>query len=95
MRPGIAAVEQPLGSRDASDAARGRWQAFGAMFKDATVLNGMVELSKESWAMVAREHDLPPPEDDDVQRAMGAPPARPRTRPPGARYPDAHARAWR
>jgi beta-phosphoglucomutase-like phosphatase (HAD superfamily) len=51
-------------------------QAFGAMFKDATVLNGMVELSKESWAMVAREHDLPPPEDDDVQRAMDMMPER-------------------
>ena len=72
MRPGIAAVEQPLGSRDASDAARGRWQAFGAMFKDATVLNGMVELSKESWAMVAREHDLPPPQDDEDSRDGGA-----------------------
>jgi len=51
-------------------------QAFGAMFKDATVLSGMHELNKESWTRVANAHSLPPPDDDDVQRAMGMVPER-------------------
>ena len=42
------------------------------MFKDETVLSGMNELSKESWRVVAKDNDLPPPDDDLMDLAMGA-----------------------
>lgn len=46
-------------------------QAYGALFKSETVLSGMLELNKESWTMVATEHDFEPPDDDQVMRMMG------------------------
>ena len=50
-------------------------QAIGAVFKDDTVMSGMNELSKESWRTVARHNDLPIPNDDYLELALGAPPA--------------------
>lgn len=51
-------------------------QAFGATFKDATVIGGIHELNKESWTMVANENDLRPPDDAEVLRAMEMQPER-------------------
>ena len=51
-------------------------QAYGALFKFDTVLEGMHELNKESWTAVATEHDFEPPDDDDVMRATGMMPER-------------------
>ena len=43
------------------------------MFKDETVVSGMDELNKESWRAVAKYNNLPPPDDDHLELAMGAP----------------------
>jgi len=51
-------------------------QAYGALFKSETVLDGMLELNRESWTMVANEHDYEPPDDEQVLRAMGVRPER-------------------
>lgn len=48
-------------------------QAIGAVFKDETVVSGMDELNKESWRAVAKYNNLPPPDDDHLELAMGAP----------------------
>lgn len=51
-------------------------QAIGAVFKDDTVMSGMDELSKESWRTVARHNDLPIPDDDYLELALGMLPER-------------------
>jgi beta-phosphoglucomutase-like phosphatase (HAD superfamily) len=51
-------------------------QAIGAVFKDETVLSGMDELNKESWRAVAKYNNLPPPDDDHMELAMGMLPER-------------------
>ena len=58
------------------------------MFKDETVLSGMDELNKESWRAVAKYNNLPPPDDDHMELAMGAPP-RPSPLVPSTRRPHA------
>ena len=72
-------------------------QAIGAVFKDETVLSGMDELNKEAWRAVAKFNNLPPPDDDHMELAMGAPlplvpstPARTALPAPGRDEPDAH-----
>jgi len=51
-------------------------QAIGAVFKDETVLSGMDELNKEAWRAVAKFNNLPPPDDDHMELAMGMLPER-------------------
>ena len=47
-------------------------QAYGALFKWEVLVHDAIELYRRPWAIVAAEHDLPPPDDDDVMRAVGA-----------------------
>jgi len=51
-------------------------QAYGALFKFDTVLQGMHELNRESWAAVAAEHNFEVPDDEEVMRATSMLPER-------------------
>ena len=64
-------------------------QAYGALFKWDVLVRDPIEVYRRPWALVAAENDLPPPDDEDVMRAVGARAATP-TSP--ALAPDA---AWR
>jgi len=50
--------------------------AYGALFKWEVLLQGVLQLFVQPWAEVAKQHDLPVPDEDDVFRAQGMRPER-------------------
>lgn len=51
-------------------------QAFGALFKWDVLERGALELYRRPWDLVAAEHDLLPPDDEEVLGAVGMRPER-------------------
>ena len=60
-------------------------QAYGALFKWDVLVRDPIEVYRRPWALVAAENDLPPPDDEDVMRAVGARAATPTRHPPWPR----------
>jgi len=50
--------------------------SYGALFQWEVLVRDAIEVYRQPWALVAAEHNLPPPDDDEVMRAIGMRPER-------------------
>jgi len=51
-------------------------QSFGALFQWDVLVRDPIEVYRRPWALVAAEHNLPAPDDEEVMRAAGMRPER-------------------